>query len=330
MLLPRLLPQNHIEVDATSLQEHNLVDKDLEIQWLIVRPPHQKTTILGTVYRLPKSNINGFMDKLSDMMKTLPELANKDITILGDFSIDFTTEDAFVPARVKHLLLTYGFKQHIVKPIRSTSTTDTIIDLIFSDAEYITSSGTVDINISDHILVFITKKQLPVKFEPLIFSGRSYRMYDIESFQNQIKLANWEEFDLETDPDILWDILLGIAMSVLSRSCPIRDFNLKRKKEDWMTADLLIQIEQKNKLLTKAKATKKDDDWKVATRERNRMNSEVDNAKAKFLVDKLEQHKGDRKKFWQAIKSILPDKIADEKISLVDPQLTSINSKWDK
>ena len=39
--------KNHIDVDANSLAEYNLVDKDLEIQWLIIRPPNQKNNNPG-------------------------------------------------------------------------------------------------------------------------------------------------------------------------------------------------------------------------------------------------------------------------------------------
>ena len=89
--------------------------------------------------------------------------------------------------------------------------------------------------------------------------------------------------------------MLKIATSILDRNCPIREFKLTRKKEEWMTADLLIMIESKNKLLTKAKATKQDIDWEIARVARNKVNSDVDKAKAKFLLEKLEQHKKDPK-----------------------------------
>ena len=37
--------------------------------------------------------------------------------------------------------------------------------------------------------------------------GRSYLKYDRDHFMKELKASDWSEFDMETDPNKLWDLM---------------------------------------------------------------------------------------------------------------------------
>ena len=62
----------------------------------------------------------------------------------------------------------FGMKQ-FVNGITRHSKSKSCIDLIFSNSEYISDSGILDLNLSDYQAVFITKKQIKIeKYKNLI------------------------------------------------------------------------------------------------------------------------------------------------------------------
>ena len=63
-------------------------------------------------------------------------------------------------------------KQYIKQTTRPDS--DTIIDLFLSKSEIILESGVIDVNISDHLTIYLIRKKTKIKPEKTTFTGRSY------------------------------------------------------------------------------------------------------------------------------------------------------------
>ena len=101
--------------------------------------------------------------------------------------------------------------------------------------------------------------------------------------------------------------------------CPIKNFRISQKKEDWITNDLLEILRDKDYFLSKAKKYNNPDDWNVARRLRNQAKKLTKHARADFVKTKLEENKNDTKTFWRIIKGAIPDsKVKNGKITLKD------------
>ena len=67
-------------------------------------------------------------------------------------------------------------------------------------------------------------------------------------------------------------------------------------------------ILDKDLLLRQAKCTGNDQDWLLARQAINQLNTDIQNLKADFINENLEQNQGDSKKSWKDVQIILPKK----------------------
>ena len=94
----------------------------------------------------------------------------------------------------------------------------------------------------------------------------------------------------------------------LDVTCPQRKFKVREIRDPWITDEILEEIKDKDNYLKHAKISGLVEDWLRAKRERNRVGTMVRDAKAEFVKEQQREHRGDPKKFWKVITSIVPGK----------------------
>ena len=99
---------------------------------------------------------------------------------------------------------------------------------MFTNMDHVLAYGVIDVNISDHLMVFCTKKKELAPKEKVKFEGRSYKHYYKTTFQGNQCQKDWSNFDQEADPQKAWDIMLGIITEEIDKMCPIKTFNIKK------------------------------------------------------------------------------------------------------
>ena len=220
---------------------------------------------------------------------------------------------------LSELLLQCGFINHIKNPTRFSSTRNSCLDHIYSNSDIINDCGTLDVNISDHIPVFVNRKKNSVTPEKTKFTGRSYRRYDVDIFNNELATKPWNLFDEENNPNELWKKNCTYITNTLDHMCPMKLFSIKKYKEPWITNELLELIKDKDLALRTAKRTKKKVDWDNARTLRNECLSKIRKAKCEFVNNELNNNQNDSRKSWKNIHDIWRNKISSSsKILLVD------------
>ena len=301
----------------TVYQELNKSDVNIEIQWLKISNGKNKKMLIGNVYRPPNGDKNVFINELRQMLSNIQNVENMDIIITGDFNIDVIPESN-TKNRLYSSMDDFGLKQLIHEPTRNKMST-TCIDLIFTNIHDISSSGVALLNTSDHLPVYLTIKRLKPKCEPRVFIGRSYKNYDTQIFSNKFRDLLWNEFDDSEDVNYLWDIFEHNINKILDVMCPIKNFKIRYKEEPWLTPELTAQIIEKNLALKKAKKSNRILDWEASNQLKNLCCTAVKQAKQTFVVDEIKRNAKDSKKFWAAMRSIVPSKKGKSKlINLVD------------
>ena len=106
------------------------------------------------------------------------------------------------------LMTSFGMKQKNWETTRYSSQINTCIDLIFTNCDYISNSGTLDLNISDHQAIFVTKKKQAVKNNKIKFKGRSYRNYSREYLQEILKNEDWSDLENIENPNLAWEFFI--------------------------------------------------------------------------------------------------------------------------
>ena len=159
------------------------------------------------------------------------------------------------------------------------------------------------------------------------FTGRSYRNYSKEIFQEKLDNFSWVNFYNIEDPNLGWEIMYERIISTLDVMCPEKIFKINSYKEPWMNKDLMELIIDKDKALKKAKNSNKQEDWDIARYLRNKTGKIIEEAKINYLNDNLISTYNDPKRFWRSIYSILPNKKKNDKskIHLNDEKGNNIN-----
>ena len=170
--------------------------------------PNSKPITVGTIYRPPSQS--NFLEVLNDNMNKIDSI-NNETYIFGDFNINLYLNNSYilarknflnnksVPSDVKsyHELCTYfGLKQLIKVPTRVTSSSSTIIDhILASFPERVTQSGVIDIGLSDHQLIYCTRKISRIKrgsHKQTKF--RSFKHYTVDLFEQELSKLNFPNY----------------------------------------------------------------------------------------------------------------------------------------
>ena len=145
--------------DLKILKDLNSSNKNLESLWLKIQRKQAKNIILSAVYRPPNGKVNKAINYLNSSLNKIEQLNKNDVYIVGDLNIDYKNRKSVAHRKLAFFVRANGFKQIIKNPTRNTSSSSTILDLIITNAQYISSSGTINSYISDHQPIYIVKKK---------------------------------------------------------------------------------------------------------------------------------------------------------------------------
>ena len=123
-----------------------------------------------------------------------------------------------------------GMRQLINKATRLKN----IIDLVYTNSDYITNSSVFDVNISDHSLIFVTRKKKTLKHPTRSILARSYADYDKENYQSQLRALNSNDFYACENPNDAWQIFETNLRSIIDNMCPLKRVVIKDKGDPWV------------------------------------------------------------------------------------------------
>ena len=298
--------KNNICTSSIEFYDYNRSTKDIEILWLSINIPNCKKLIVGNVYRPPQGNVKNMTDTLDDLLQQITLYNNSaDIFLLGDFNVNYKDATSSNTKTLKWFEQRIGLKQ-IITDITRFSDRNSCIDLIFTNSGSISNQGTLDVNISDHEMIFVTRKHVSKEKNPSSFNGRLYKNYNENLFLQKLSLSDWDAFYQCNDPNEAWNIFENKILGIIDVMCPVKKFHVRHLKDPWISQEILEAIKDKDMLLSLAKRTNKIDDWFIARRRRNEVKNIVKNAKSNFIKDNLNEFENDSKKFWKTIRTVIP------------------------
>ena len=144
---------------SNSLPLMSTVTPHLEQFWFEICKPNFKRQIICVVYRPPSGSIQNFVEELSNNIDKLEGSIGFELTIMGDFNINYKTTTSSDYKALKELEHTYQLKQFITKPTRVTNKVKSTIDLILSNMNKVSEAGVLPDMIADHFPIYIVKKK---------------------------------------------------------------------------------------------------------------------------------------------------------------------------
>lgn len=282
--------------------------RDIEILSLRICGNKTGTLVCTTIYRPPKGKVESAVTGLQKLCDKLLETTGDKI-IHGDFNINYLNKSCRWSKKLKEWEIHNGLFQCIKTPTRITPTSSSMIDLCFSNVKFVSNTGTLNLNVSDHLATFITKKKIREKKQEKRFEGRDYRKLTVEAVREILgQPANNHACEI-VDPNLLWYNLRGRYDEVNDKLCPIREYKIKRDRPEYFTTEISNLILTRDKLFKKARTTpdkaKQKILWKKAVIKRKAVRSSIREAKRKYVTSTLEENKKNPKQYWRTMNRFL-------------------------
>ena len=190
----------------------------------------------------------------------------------------------------------------------------------------VASTGPIDINISDHLPVYVVRKRIKKGLVAADFMGRSYRRYNKEDMLKHMKELNWDEFFTCIVPEKAWKFFYEHFTKYLDLKCPIKRNIFKKDKPEWLTPEVAQLMRDRDLALRRAKRTKKPEDIEIAKFLKNRSNIKVKKSHDNHIKNQLIKYAKDPKKFWEELKKLLPKASKSSSLNLKDSDGSDITS----
>ena len=155
--------------------------------------------MLCTVYRPPDAPISFLEDLTKIVVESL--LQGVTVVLLGDLNCDVLGNGPDGRA-LTDFCLRFNLAQMVKSPTRVTETSKSIIDVVLTTNESITSSCDVKVcAISDHNLVCMSMKLKTPRSRYAYITTRSYKHYDTDKFLSDLECVPFHMVEFFNDFD---------------------------------------------------------------------------------------------------------------------------------
>ena len=270
------------------------IDQNFQILCLEISL-HYKKWFLLSFYRNPKSNLQLYLDKLSDVLDYYC-MTYDNILVMGDLNAE--------PSHpiVETFLNVHDFYCHINQKTCWKSAEGTCIDLIFSNQKYsFQHTGAVETGISDHhALVYTMLKAKYVKRKAKEITYRDYRNFCKDNF-----ISDLNYYLMMSSCTRTYANFESIFCEVLSYHAPFKTKFLRANNKPHMSKQLRKAIMTRSRLKNKANKTNSQVDMANYRRQRNfvvNLNRQAKKAYISSIGPK------GCSKFWDTFKPFFSDK----------------------
>ena len=182
--------------------------------------------------------------------------------------------------------------------------------VLTNSTDRISQSGEVDTGLSDHQLIYCTRKVNQSKFNTHKYiRTRSLKNYSQSSYLEKLNAINFPNYSKFKDIYDAYSEFIGKVTSVIDQIAPMKEIRAKNYSQDWFDAEIHEEIETRDKLLAKFKKSRKSTDHEHYKKARNKVQYLISDEKKTFVVGKLNENIGKPKELWKSLKSLgLPSK----------------------
>ena len=291
----------YIRADLSFNVRSDLNVQTLEAIWIDILLPKTKPILVASIYRPP--NQQEFLDKFDTVLNQIDP--NQEGYILGDFNICTKSKKSHMFQKYSTSISTASYTQIIQSPTRISQHSSTIDHILCSFTDKVRQSGVVHTSLSDHSLVYCTRKQTKNVFNAHnTVTIRSMKGYSASIYANLLEDTDWSPVLHSLSPDTAWSNFKNILSEVLDKVAPEKTIRIKNRTEPWMTPTILEKIALRDGLFYLYRETLDSSVKFYHNKLRNEIQRNIKNAKAEYLQASLEDNLGKPKKLWHHLKTL--------------------------
>ena len=205
----------------------------------------------------------------------------------------------------------FGLKQLIKSPARVTPNTSTLIDHILTNTNgKITECGLINIGLSDHQMIFCTKK---IKKEKLgdhkQISFRYFKTYSVDEYKKALGKVTSPNYEKYHNINMAYNNFFQKLIEVVNNTAPLKTARIKNTRNEWFDKEVAKKLSKRDKLFKKFKSSRLNTDWEIYKEARNDIQRTIKQKKKQYLEEKLSENMAKPKQLYQTLKSLgLPNK----------------------
>lgn len=286
----------------------------------------KRSIIIASVYRPPDNNIYSFSEALAGILQQITK-EGKICYLHGDFNINLLHSVMNpITTNIINMLYSFSFSILIDKPSRVTSTSQTLIDNIFTNSFDLTiHSGLLYTDISDHLPIFqITLIEADNSPSPLV----QYRIFNQKNklrFVSLISQLSWQNVYEAPDAETSYHNFIQSIRTVFINCFPLIRQNKKSLDmgNSWFTKELKKISIKKNKLYRKYLNNQSTENLIKYKTFKNKFTHMVRKAKKEYYSRKITESTNNIKSTWLILNQLLNRK---KKTSPLPSQFVHSNS----
>lgn len=207
-----------------------------------------KPYICIVVYRPPSSPAS-WISRLDACLLQARSIC-AEVTLMGDFNMDILD---YTPTSLVALSAAHDLTQLIQEPTRVTLNTSTLIDHLYtSNEENIIGQGVVPLGLSDHYMIFCTRKVGNQTVRPSQRrSTRDWSRFDLEAYQKSLARVPWYQINKLDDPSHMVDMFYQQLSRVVDTHAPMRVSTRsvgRRPVPRWFDQEIRLSIKERDRM----------------------------------------------------------------------------------
>ena len=235
--------------NAIHYNERTDFSKDFENIFIDILLPKTAPILFGVVYR-PPSQLN-FDELLTSCLLNSKGIDKQEVYILGDTNYNlldrkgnfilkkgyrFSSNESnfstplYLTKKYVELIRTFGLTQIIEDPTRTTDSTSSLLDhILVNTPSKVTQSGVLNKCISDHDLIYMTRKHVNVKIgQHNTIKIRSMKNYSKELFNQKLSEVQFPDYSSFENVNEAYADLSSKLIGVIDSIAPLKQIRLKQ------------------------------------------------------------------------------------------------------
>ena len=215
----------------------------VDTAWMSIKLKNTRDIMLCSLYRPPDGNIDSCLREIADQVEDIGVPQNEDITLIGDCNVNLLNNNAtkrnFVNA-MKNMNLT----QLIDKPTHITANTERLIDHVWTNnAEPFAPHGAIDLGLSDHAMIFLSRKRAKISKAKHKIFVRNYPTFNPDAFTADVANMDWSYLEECDDVDLPAIYFTEKLVALMNKHLPWKTIHISINTAPWITSEFLSLID---------------------------------------------------------------------------------------
>lgn len=270
---------------SSCIEQVTSSNEDLEIMGVVLSKIDHPKIIVINAYRPPNGKVNLVLDKIPECCDIVQSMfKHSEICLAGDLNINLLIKNAH-SIRFSEICGQFSLYNLVNTPTRlSVNNFPSLSDVCISNSSYVYSSGVIEYNISDYLMVYCVSKmsRYDKGIEKQKMKVRSYKNYNLDLLSESLVYYNWGRYYAIDDVDLAWQILCNQILDHTNYYAPYKDSHVRTNQPQWFITTLLEASIERDRMYKAAKGSKSADLFKKAKKKKNEVKTLVSNARSGY------------------------------------------------